>query len=53
MLTRAKVRVRSFPLSVPCDPAVQGGGRWFGAYSVPMPTAGMVVPDIENFVEEF
>ena len=31
MQTRAKVRVRSFPLSVPCDPTVRDGGRRFGA----------------------
>ena len=30
---------------------VEAAGRWFGANSVATPTAGMVVPDIENFLE--
>src|SRR3954462_12871058 len=47
----AKVRVRSFPLSVPCVSRRVPRRVGFGANSVATPTAGMVVPVIENFVE--
>ena len=49
-----KVRVRSFPLSVPCVARPPADGALVSAQnSVATPTAGMVVPVIENFVEEF
>jgi hypothetical protein len=51
--SRAKVRVRPFPLSAPERASADDGTRWFGTNSVAMPTAGTVVPGIENFVEGF